>query len=72
MKRVVRKIRFVGTFLRVVTRISFGRSDIDRDMEMLWREHLEAFHYPTDSRLDYCACGESWPCTRRRSTESTR
>lgn len=26
----------------------------------------EARHRPTDGRLDYCRCGESWPCSWRR------
>lgn len=33
-------------------------------LQRIW---LEVFHPPTDGRLDYCRCGDSWPCSLRRA-----
>lgn len=27
-----------------------------------WRIVKKLWHVPTDPRLDYCTCGQSWPC----------
>lgn len=62
------KLRFVRSFFQVVATTYPGV--FNKDIERLRREYLEAFHRPTDGRLDYCECGESWPCKRRRKWET--